>query len=262
MIFYYSATGNTRYAAQYLREKLSGQVVNIIGNRPEEINIDGIKENDTIGFMFPIYSWGIPKVMSDFIEKITARVPKNLYIWCVCTCGDEAGTAMKTLNNKIGRMRGRGADAMFSLIMPNTYVLLPGFNVDNKDIEDRKLSQAPEVLDRIAYVIKSRRSEIYEVKEGSFPALRSLVFPLFEKWGVNPRKWKVSSACISCGKCANVCPASNIKMIKEPTHTFPQWGNICYSCCACFHICPVKAISYGKITKNKSQYFYPLQYGK
>lgn len=248
MIFYYSATGNTRYCAEYIAKSLGEKAVDLLQCNPDKTDVD---REDSVGFMFPIYCWGVPPVVSRFIEAISAKIPLDSYLWAACTCGDEAGMAMRRLGEHLALKRGKEPDALFSIIMPNTYVLLPGFDVDKPLVRDEKLKLAPLRLNAVARIIEARRTEVFDVKEGSVPVLRSALFPVFEKWGVFPRRWKVSDACIGCGKCAGVCPAKNIKM----TRTKPEWGKTCYSCCACFHICPQRAINYGKATRNKSQYF-------
>ena len=248
MIFYYSATGNTRFAARYLAAKLSQRAVDILENS-DTPRIDG-----TVGLMFPIYCWGIPPVVSKFIDKLMPEITSDMYIWAACTCGDEAGVAMKKLDRIIKNSRGRGLDAVWSVIMPNTYVLLPGFDVDSPEVEKAKLEAAPGRLDRIAGYIEKHETGIYDVRQGSMPALRSAIFPLFEKWGVSAKRWHVSDACVGCGKCQRICPARNIRLADGR----PDWGNRCFSCCACYHCCPEKAISYANFTKGKSQYLCPL----
>lgn len=254
MIYYYSATGNTRFATEFIARILKTEIFDIL--QVEDEGKEKIPEDESVGFMFPIYCWGIPPVMKNFIERTTARLGKAGYIWGLCTCGDEAGIAMKQLDRIIKKNAGKPASALFSLIMPNTYVLLPGFDVDNAKVEETKLNDAPRRLELIAGKLEKRVQGIYDVHEGSLPSLRTkILYPLFNKWGVNPKKWKVAPSCISCGKCAAICPAHNIKMNEMK----PVWGCNCYSCCACFHVCPVKAVSYGGITKNKSQYICPLK---
>lgn len=214
------------------------------------------EKDEPIGIMFPIYCWGVPPVVTEFIGRfLSGSISRQQYVWAVCTCGDEAGVAMKRLDSTLKKARGRGADALWSVIMPNTYVMLPGFDVDSVEVEKAKLARAPERLEEIAAGIRRRATGVYDVTQGSLPGLRSAVFPIFKKWGVNTKWWHVSEACIGCGKCAQVCPAHNITM----RDTRPEWGKNCFSCCACFHCCPVKAISYSSFTKNKSQYHFPLR---
>lgn len=249
MIYYYSGTGNTRHAATELAERL--------GDRLHFIPADDVTlpdEGESIGFMFPIYSWGVPPIVTDFINRLPEGLLRGRYVWGICTCGDEAGIAMRLFSKQVSRLRGAAPDACFSLIMPNDYVLLPGFDVDSPEVADRKLALAPARLGEIAAEIGERRSGVFKVHEGSMPALRTrLVFPLFRRWGVNARYWAVSRACIKCGKCAEVCPVGNIKMRDGS----PFWYANCLSCCACYNVCLANAISYRTFTRGKGQYFYP-----
>ena len=251
MIYYYSATGNTAFAARYLGDALLQKKINII-KLATEIPVPE-DDDEPIGIMFPIYCWGIPPVVSRFLEKLLPVISKERYLWGLCTCGDEAGTAMRRFNRMVMNGRGRKADAIWSLIMPNTYVLLPGFDTDSAEVETAKLKNASVRLKEIADKILERATDMYDVTEGSLPRLRSAIFPVFKKWGVNTAWWHVSDDCIGCGKCASVCPASNIKM----ENSRPSWGSNCFSCCACYHYCPTRAISYASFTKNKSQYHLP-----
>ena len=258
IIFYYSATGNSRFAALSLSVLTGDEPVDIItGKNPLNPERKDFKADNfsRIGFVFPIYGWGVPPVISRFIEEISPSLVKECYLWSLCTCGDEAGIAIKRLDKKIHKLTGRHIDASFSLIMPNTYVLLPGFDVDKKETEEGKLQKAPERLRLIASKILAAE-KTYDVKEGSFPGMRTDVLrPVFDKIGVFPSLWKSTADCISCGKCATHCPAGNIRMQAGR----PEWGKKCFGCCACYHICPVNSVSYGKITVGKGQYFCHLK---
>lgn len=258
MIYFYSATGNTRYVADYIAHQTGDKATDIISlvqfkeNLPSFQNVPDKFGEDSVGFLFPIYCWGIPPVMMTFMEECFRKLSRDNYVWLVCTCGDEAGTAMKTLNRRLKEIRGKEADLIMSVIMPNTYVLLPGFTTDKEQVEVNKLLSANERVRIISQLIADRVTGKYEVTEGFLPSLRSAIFPVFEKWGVNTRLWNVSDKCIGCGKCQKVCPASNIHL----EDSRPQWGKRCFSCCACFHYCPERAINYGTITKGKSQYYF------
>ena len=145
--------------------------------------------------------------------------------------------------------------ASWSLIMPNVYVLLPGFGTDPKDVVEAKLNAAIKRLGEIADKIKEHAT-VADVHLGPMAKLKTaLIYPLFKKWGVNTKKWHYTDACIGCGKCAKACPVGNIAM----SDRHPKWGNDCTSCCACYHVCPTKGAQYGKITRGMGQYFNHFQ---
>lgn len=254
MVYYYSGTGNSAYVARELA-RMTGQkrpprsIPEVMKGSRLDIYLDKV-----LGFVFPIYSWGVPPMVLKFVKRLPAALFEGRYVWAVCTCGDEAGLAMRNFSKAIKEVCARQPDLCASVIMPNNYVLLPGFNVDSEEVRDSKLAAAPRRLRQLADLITARTTEVYDVHEGSMPALRSLVYPLFKRWGINPGHWKVSGKCVGCGKCASICPAGNISINSQCR---PEWGDRCLSCCACFHVCPERAIDYGKMTQGKGQYLFP-----
>lgn len=67
--------------------------------------------------------------------------------------------------------KGWKCHAGFSVTMPNNYVLLPGFDVDKKELEEKKLADAIPTLNQINASI-SRREELFLCHEGVFLLLR------------------------------------------------------------------------------------------
>lgn len=255
MLLYFSGTGNSTFVAVTLG--------NFIGEDPLFIPDTEIKDltepGERLVLVFPVYSWGVPPLVSDCISKLPDILIQRLKsgdvnINCVMTCGDEVALAPEMLIRDFKKL-GLTVNSIWSVIMPNNYVLLPGFNVDSKEIEDRKLQSCEPRIIEIAQGI-SRGDRRIDVVRGNMAWLKSkLVFPLFKKWGIFPRKWHFRDSCISCGKCAQICPMLNVEM--EKGH--PVWGKRCCSCLACYHVCPVHAVEYGKDTLKKGQYLFPLK---
>ena len=74
--------------------------------------------------------------------------------------------------------------------------------------------------------------------------------------------YHATDLCISCGRCAAVCPLHNITIDKpspDAPAPRPAWHGQCNHCEACYHHCPTNAIQYGKATKGKGQYHHPTQ---
>lgn len=255
MLFYFSGTGNSEFVATTLSNIFDLELRYIPDINPKDLS----EVNERIIFVFPVYSWGVPPLVIDFIERLPAKYVGNVNessytLDCVMTCGDEVALAPEMFSKACSKV-GLKVNSIWSVIMPNNYVLLPGFNVDSKELETRKLTECKGRILEIAEGLRSGNKRI-DVTIGSMPWIKTkLIYPLFKKWGVFPRKWRYTSQCISCGKCASVCPLYNIKM--QDTH--PVWGPRCCSCLACYHVCPVHAVAYGNVTLKKGQYFFPLR---
>lgn len=266
MVYYFSGTGNSTFVAVTISNFLGMKNSFIPTLNPKEERCP----DEKIIFVFPVYSWGVPPLVTKFIEDLgedfwNEAISKGHGVHCVMTCGDEVALAPEMLQ-KTFRKFGVEPDSIRSVIMPNNYVLLPGFDVDPKTLEDEKLKNSEGRIMEIATGI-SRGDKTIDVTRGNIPWLKSkIVFPLFKKWGIFPKQWHYTSSCISCGRCASICPMLNVVMepeseskgeAKEIQH--PKWGLRCCSCLACYHVCPVHAVEYGKETKKKGQYLFPLR---
>lgn len=249
MIIYFSGTHNTSYIARQLAERINQNLLFIPHSDPSTLEIG----DDDLGIVCPVYSWGIPPIVADFISRLPDNAVEKIKkrnVWAVLTCGDETGEAPDMLKSILAD-KGLQLSGGWSVIMPNNYVLLPGFDVDSKEVANNKLDKAAFRVREIADLIMAKDWR-YDFHYGPWPRLKTrLVYPLFRKWGIFPKKWRWTQECIRCGKCASVCPVNNIKMVSE----HPKWGKNCVSCLACYHICPSHAIEYGNATTRKGQYF-------
>ena len=106
MIFYFSGTGNSRWVANEIAKKINDKTFDI-SKLNKRIDIDNEKQ---IGFVFPIYAWGIPEPMAIFIKKLK---PSKTFTFGICTCGADAGIALKKFS-KIYHL-----DSSYSIIMPS-----------------------------------------------------------------------------------------------------------------------------------------------
>jgi NAD-dependent dihydropyrimidine dehydrogenase PreA subunit/flavodoxin len=252
MIFYFTGTGNSFYAAKVISEANNETLISIAEEMKN--NTDGfqysLKENDTIGFVYPVYAWAPPHIVIDFIDKMRLHNYKNNYIFSIATCGDNVGNTMDVLKTALGK-KGLELNSGFSIAMPNNYILLG--DVDSKEVEKEKLVRAEDRLNAINTLIKERRKGLFDLEKGFFPSfLTGVISPLFNKFGVDTKKFYATDACTSCGLCERICTTNTIKVNRKPT-----WGSECVQCLACIHRCPVQAIQYGKATLKKGRYKNP-----
>ncbi len=248
MILYLSGTGNTYKVASLLGENLSENLYFMPECNPASLTFEG----KTFGIVCPVYSWGVSPLVLDFISRLSDKLIASLSnhdVWIVLTCGDEIAYAPEILKDALLK-RGVNVSGGWSVIMPNDYVLLPGFGVDSKEVEERKLDKYRKRVDDISANIKGRLWEEDYVRGGMKWVKSRLIYPLFRRWGVFPKRWHWTQECIGCESCVKACPVGNIDFKGGR----PKWGDECISCTACFHICPTHAVEYGNMTKHKKQY--------
>lgn len=244
MIVYFSGTGNSRAVAQRLAR--------LLGDSCQDLTTTlSLRSEKRVVWVFPVHSWGIPPVVAKVLRRMVPGAVHHL----VATCGDDAGLTDRRWRH-ILESRGCATGCAFTVIMPNTYVAMPGFDTDSPATEQSKLSAMEGRLLVIADAILAGRS-VTDVCRGAFPAIKShVIYPWFIRHAISPGRFAVdTTVCIGCGKCTAVCPVDNVT--PDPQRR-PSWGTDCTGCLACYHVCPRRAISYGSFTRGKGQYLCPL----
>lgn len=256
MIYYFSGTGNTRHIADMLARRIGHDVrpftVAELRNPADAVLATYDK---VIIWAFPTYSWGIPPVVRRIMREATIKVnPETMHI-AVTTCGDDTGNLARMFRREISN-RGLCAGAAFSVAMPNTYVMMKGFDTDPEKVARQKIESSLHAVDFIARAIDSGRISDKDDKivRGKFACIKTtVIYPWFVRFDMNPRGFNVdTSKCISCGKCGKACPMENITYDAG----LPVWGNACAFCTACYHVCPTHAVGWKNTTKNKGQVRY------
>lgn len=281
MIICFSGTGNSLLVARQLQSHLGGDILMLEGRRLIEPDSELIRvpEGEPVVWVMPVYSWGIPPVVVPFLRRSKLKITPEHSTphFLVLTCGDDTGYADHQWAKIIGR-RGWNPRGSFSVIMPNTYVLMKGFDVDTPEVADAKLKAMPDRVAHIAAKISKGYGE-GEMTRGSWAWLKTyIIYPWFAAFCMPPRPFHATAACTSCSLCARSCPLSNITMSPFPPSissrssqnqegssvaelqlgvpgnpSTPVWGSRCALCLRCYHICPSRAVAYGSATASKSR---------
>lgn len=253
MIYYFTGTGNSYYVAKVLGINLNESIENLGDARRGRIHRKEVvlEEDEPLGFVFPVYAWGPPKWVLDFIDSLEFPGSQPTYTFALATCGENIGNTMETLKRALAK-KDVSLDYGYSVKMPNNYMMM-GSKVETGQKAEEKIRRADALLLRISEEIKQKSKGFY-VNKGFMPGILSkAVNPLFSKFAIDSKKFRVNENCISCGLCRRICNTQTIELINGK----PVWGKECVQCLACINYCPVRAIDYGRGTKKKERYKNP-----
>ena len=286
MIFYFSGTGNTKWAASKLAAATREDLISIAPYMRTDDSSHNLaepfilKENERLGFVFPVHGWRVPKLVREFISKMKIqREPSDAsaenkakaddclknrpFAYCVCTAGDSIGLTIENLNKVISQnplLQALGiteVSSSYSLIMPESYIGLPFMDVDPKEREIRKKENAAQELAIVCEEIFDRKEGISRLVKGPIPwFFTKVVGGFFENVLITDKRFHVEKdRCVKCGICANVCPVGDIK---GGHGEYPVWlhHKDCLTCFTCYHHCPHHAIEFGNQTQKKGQYYF------
>ncbi|MBR0049790.1 MAG: EFR1 family ferrodoxin [Prevotella sp.] len=256
MIFYFSGTGNTKWAAQQLSTLTNEPLVSIAEAVKAESYDYSLKTAERLGFCFPVHGWQPPRIVRQFVDRLNIGDTTSHYCYALCTCGDSIGMAMDMIEAEL-RNRGIRLASAVSLVMPESYVCLPFMYTDTPERERAKLQQAEADLDAFATKVIERKEGYRQLKEGAAPWLMSHVIgAYFNGRMITDRKFRVDpDRCVGCGLCEKMCPTGDVRLDGQ---SHPEWqhSGACTCCLACYHHCPHHAIDYGRYTPRRGQYYY------
>ena len=256
MIFYFSATGNSKWAAQQLAAKTCDKVVSIADAlQPDSAFHEyALKAGEKVGFVFPVHGWRVPSIVREFILHLRlTNYHESTYTYALSTCGDSAGETMKLFAEQLKAVHLH-LNASYTIIMPESYIGLPFMYLDKEPREKEKIRNAAMRLEKYAeWISESRGGE--HLDKGAFPRLYSgFLGGFFEDHLVTDKHFSVDKKkCIGCGKCEKLCPVGDIKCTDDKIPAWQHNGR-CMTCYACLHHCPSNAISWGWFSRGKGQY--------
>ncbi|MFA6379420.1 MAG: EFR1 family ferrodoxin [Candidatus Omnitrophota bacterium] len=247
VIYYFSATGNSLIVARDIARGLDNADLVPISKASEA---GSSPVYDTVGFVFPVYMFGLPLIVADFLKSV--KIKPGAYVFSVATFGGLQGRA-HSLAKTILRKRTVSLSAGFSVMMPGNYTPLYGAIAQEK--QDEMFKRQDIKTRQIVDCVREKRTSALEEKPF---LLNFLLYAILYKGGssqipLSAKGFWFTEACTRCGLCSKVCPVSNIVMQNEK----PSWLTHCQHCMACLQWCPEEAIQYKKATFGKKRYHHP-----
>ena len=251
ILYYYSSTGNTKLAVNYLKNHIRNAEIKLCNIATEEV--ESPDEYDIVGFSSFAEYLGPPTLMKRFIGSLKPVSNKAAFVF-----NTYAGFNGLTQIEFAKQVEARGYKVIsgYSLKTPMNY---PPMKRKGKHAEN-----APSLIDmegfnlfinKIDEIIQIKNTEDLKSVFGEFslkkfiPSMpRNKVKKDFGIQQINKEQ------CVKCGNCVKVCAYQAIKMIPYPQVNHSK----CNGCWACYNQCPKQAI-HTKDFKGDNQYKGPSQ---
>ena len=243
MIFYFTATGNSLYAARQI-----GGDDELVSIAQELRKTDRHYADDVIGIVVPLYEFDLPSVVEKFIAGSTFDAD---YFFIVSTYGMHNGGIAERVSARL-EAAGRHVDYYNTVIMVDNalqvFDMAEQMRIDpEKKVDEQLAAVRADIEARRRYIQPATQEEV-DFYEGY------MANPAFD---LHPRLdnplYRLTDACIGCGTCSRVCPMRSITMVDGK----PTWDyTTCAGCYACVQACPKAAIRFAKYKEPNPEVHY------
>ena len=240
MIFYYSATGNSKWLANRIADALGDEAVDILESAPKAYTFT---KDDYCGFVFPIHWCQAPDFVKDFAKDVDAG---DAWTFAAVTHSCQTGKAIQQFSKECCALK-----AGYGLIAPDNSSCI-GLDYDTEETTLEKLSTIEARADVIIEHLKAKDERI-ESFEGEDPEekTRTGLGGLKEMYSTTKYFSVDKTLCKGCKLCAMKCPAKAIRMEDD----IPVWfQEDCYLCVSCINNCPTEAIQFQDKSKGVYRY--------
>ncbi len=256
---YFTGTGNSLKILDSCKHVFtrSGHTTNISEISKNEINNP---EADLLGFCFPVYAFGIPRICSNYLKRLDRfTVKQKVFILITAGDKDESGFAIKECENVLTK---KNCDIIYSGV-----IQMPvNWTTSSKPPFPPSSEEASEIIRKGEILARTIGAEILngtrKYHSFNYPERYSRFRFYWEYWlfkylGVQNmwRLFNVYDTCNGCRLCAGICPTNSIEIINNK----PVWTKSCEQCMRCVNFCPTGSVyqSHGGGTIGKNKYHEP-----
>lgn len=237
-LFYFTGTQSSYYVAKGLKTELIRRGYQVSMYKLEKvvnktIEVD-FKRFDQLGFVLPIYGFGAPRIVFDFIEMLPRNEAKVFIVRTGCSNGWINQSASQSM---IHQLKKRWYDVFYERIV----IVSSNWLLDLEDDVTKRLYDITmdRKLPHIAWQIDKGTRRRYH-RNFIRDVLVGIIYYGEDRFGARwfGRSLYANKSCTKCGLCEKRCPVGNISF---ETGKFKA-GWQCLWCMKCLYSCPVNAI--------------------
>ena len=233
MIFYFTATGNSLYAAKSLEDGDLRSIAQAVHDR------DPRYKGDRIGVVCPVFGHEMPSLVKEFIARFEFETD---YFYLILTYGNRHGGAAE-LTKQFLESQGIAPAYVNVVLMADNF--LPAFDMERQKRLDKNVDGQ---LAAIRTDICRGKRHIAPVTGRDRAAHRAFLSRSAE---LPPdtfhQLYCITDSCAGCEICTKVCPKGCFTVTDQRACWDP---NGCISCMACVHACLTQAIQLNLPEKN------------
>lgn len=237
IICYYSGSGNTKLACEYLAKKIT-QITFDFFNMVKDGTPD-LEKYQVVGFAAFADAWEPSFLFRSFVNNLPSQNNKPAFVFN--TYGFISGKTLKIMD-ELATAKGFKVITGHSLHTPENYPPMIAAGLGCKNSPNKKEMQ------RFVGFIAGLDRLIGEIVEGKNPQCQKVKIGLFNTCLPSyPRNASQSllgdnlvdeTLCTGCGVCAKLCPYQAIHLNPKPVFDIEK----CHICWSCYNHCPNQAI--------------------
>lgn len=232
MVFYFTATGNSLYAAKHFSDAPLS-IPQIMRGTERRFS------DNTIGIVCPVYAGEPPRMVKQFLQESGFQTD---YFYFVLTYGFDRTDAPE-FTAKLAAETGIRVDYIAAIRMVDNY--LPMFDMAAEIAMDKHVE---EQLAAAVQAVSERAHGIPEATEEGRQLHAQVAAGNKEQPAFNDgSQITVLSSCVGYGICQSVCPVDNFYLEGGKAK---RKQSTCEFCLACVQNCPQKAIGLSMADKN------------